>query len=236
MSERIEGLFLRSTKIKHNSIIVDILTANYGRCSFVFPLSNKKNTSFLFQPFHFIEFSSGFNNEKKLNRASSAEIVFPVINIISDIRKTGYAMLLTEIMNKIIHQQEKNLNLYLALKKMILYFENQSFNAVFGVFFIKELLSFFGIQPINNFNPNRLFFNIEDGKFSSLENENMTQQFPNEAFSSLLGTKIDEILTYKISTTNRRQIMDVLLKYMQYHGLINTEKINSIKVLQSLYD
>ena len=236
MSERIEGLFLRSTKIKNNSIIVDLLTANYGRSSFIFPLSNKKNIPFLFQPFHFIDFSSGFNIEKKLNRGSKAEMVFPVINILSDIRKTGYAMLLTEIMNKIIHQQEKNLPLYLALKKMILCFENQPFNAVFGIFFIKELLSFFGIQPLNNFDTNHLFFNLKEGKFSRLENENMASKFPNQSFSLLLGTEIDEVPTYKISTTNRRLIMDVLLKYMQYHGLINNEKINSINVLQSLYD
>ena len=49
MSQRIEGLFLRATKIKHNSIIVDLLTRQYGRSTFVFAISTKKNQSFLFQ-------------------------------------------------------------------------------------------------------------------------------------------------------------------------------------------
>ena len=67
MSQRIEGLFLRATKIKHNSIIVDLLTRQYGRSTFVFAISTKKNQAFLFQPFHFIEFSTVYNPEKKVN-------------------------------------------------------------------------------------------------------------------------------------------------------------------------
>ena len=68
MSQRIEGLFLRATKIKHNSIIVDLLTRQYGRSTFVFTISTKKNQAFLFQPFHFIEFSAAYNPEKKVNK------------------------------------------------------------------------------------------------------------------------------------------------------------------------
>ena len=49
MSKRIEGLFLKSTKIKHNSLIVDLLTNEYGRCSFIFHVSKKK----LFALFNF---------------------------------------------------------------------------------------------------------------------------------------------------------------------------------------
>ena len=67
MNKRIEGLFLKSTKIKQNSIIVDFITLNHGKASFVFKASKNKNISSLFQPFHFIDFSCKFNPDKKLN-------------------------------------------------------------------------------------------------------------------------------------------------------------------------
>ena len=51
MSQRIEGLFLRATKIKHNSIIVDLLTRQYGRSTFVFTISTKKIKHFYFNLF-----------------------------------------------------------------------------------------------------------------------------------------------------------------------------------------
>ena len=75
----------------------------------------------------------------------------PIISIISDIRKTGYALLLTEVLNKVIHKEDKNEKLFLELKKMIILFEHESFNSVFGIFLLKEILLHFGIQPINNY-------------------------------------------------------------------------------------
>lgn len=236
MSQRIEGLFLRATKIKHNSIIVDLLTRQYGRSTFVFAISTKKNQSFLFQPFHFIEFSTVYNPEKKVNRANNVEMKFPIIDILSDIRKTGYALLLTEILNKVFHTDENNEKLFVELEKMIISFEHRPFNAVFGLFFIKEILTHFGIQPLNNFGVQNPYFSLSDGKFTNNFDQNTEENFPHQLLNKLLGTNIDNIYLFKISTTNRRLIMDLFLKYMSYHEILNTEKLNSIKILQSLYD
>ena len=236
MSQRIEGLFLRATKIKHNSIIVDLLTRQYGRSTFVFAISTKKNQSFLFQPFHFIEFSTVYNPEKKVNRANNVEMKFPIIDILSDIRKTGYALLLTEILNKVFHTDENNEKLFVELEKMIISFEHRPFNAVFGLFFIKEILTHFGIQPLNNFGTQTPYFSLSDGKFTNNFDPNIDENFPHQLLNKLLGTNIDNIFLFKISTTNRRLIMDLFLKYMSYHEILNTDKLNSIKILQSLYD
>ena len=236
MSQRIEGLFLRATKIKHNSIIVDLLTRQYGRSTFVFAISTKKNQSFLFQPFHFIEFSTVYNPEKKVNRANNVELKFPIIDILSDIRKTGYALLLTEILNKVFHTDENNEKLFVELEKMIISFEHRPFNAVFGLFFIKEILTHFGIQPLNNFGVQNPYFSLSDGKFTNNFDQNTEENFPHQLLNKLLGTNIDNIFLFKISSTNRRLIMDLFLNYMSYHEILNTEKLNSIKILQSLYD
>ena len=236
MSQRIEGLFLRATKIKHNSIIVDLLTRQYGRSTFVFAISTKKNQSFLFQPFHFIEFSTVYNPEKKVNRANNVEMKFPIIDILSDIRKTGYALLLTEILNKVFHTDENNEKLFVELEKMIISFEHRPFNAVFGLFFIKEILTHFGIQPLNNYGVQNPYFSLSDGKFTNNFDQNTEENFPHQLLNKLLGTNIDNIYLFKISTTNRRLIMDLFLKYMSYHEILNTDKLNSIKILQSLYD
>lgn len=236
MSERIEGLFLRATKLNHNSLIVELFSRQYGRASFIFSRSSKKNTSFLFQPFHFIEFSSSYNKEKKLNKGANIEMSVPIINIISDIRKTGYALLLTELLNKVIHKEDKNEKLFLELKKMIILFEYKPFNSIFGIFFIKEILLHFGIQPINNFNNQNSYFNLSEGKFSPVKDSSLNENFPYKLFHKLLGTNIDNVFSFKINATNRRLIMEMLLRYMLYHDVISSDKLNSIKILQSLYD
>ena len=236
MTQRIEGLFLKSTNLNHSSFIIDLFTKQYGRASFIFSRGSKKNKPFLFQPFHFIEFSSSYNSEKKLNRATNIEMSVPIISIISDIRKTGYALLLTEILNKVIHKEDKNEKLFLELKKMIIVFEHESFNSVFGIFFLKEILLHFGIQPINNYSDQNSYFNLSDGKFSTFQDNSFPENFPYKLLHKLLGTNIDNVFSFKINTTNRRLIMEILLRYMLYHDVINTDKLNSIKILQSLYD
>ena len=161
---------------------------------------------------------------------------FPIIDILSDIRKTGYALLLTEILNKVFHTDENNEKLFVELEKMIISFEHRPFNAVFGLFFIKEILTHFGIQPLNNFGTQTPYFSLSDGKFTNNFDPNIDENFPHQLLNKLLGTNIDNIFLFKISTTNRRLIMDLFLKYMSYHEILNTDKLNSIKILQSLYD
>ena len=144
--------------------------------------------------------------------------------------------LITEILNKIIHKEDKNEYLFSALKTMILSFENKKFNPVFGVFFIKQLLYHFGVQPINNYSSTTPFFIVSDGRFAATIDNSLDEKFPYEIFHQLLGMKIDNVFSFEISTLNRRLIMETLLRYMNYHDLINTDKLNSIKILQSLYD
>jgi hypothetical protein len=119
---------------------------------------------------------------------------------------------------------------------MIISFEHQPFNPVFGIFFIKEILIHFGIQPLNNYNTESPYFSLSDGKFTKVYDDNIEENFPYEILNKLLGMKIDDIFAFKISSTNRRSIMSLLLSYMSYHELVNVDKLNSIKVLQSLYD
>ena len=42
MSQRIEGIFLKSTNLNHSSLIIDLFTKQYGRASFIFSRGSKK--------------------------------------------------------------------------------------------------------------------------------------------------------------------------------------------------
>ncbi len=236
MSNRIEALFLKSTKYAENSLIVDLLTAVHGKRSFLFKgIKNKKNP-FVFQPFHVIEFGCKFNPQKNINLGFSPELSFPVYDIISDIRKTGNALFLTELLYKVILKNEPSEELFYNMKKIILYFENQDFNASFSLFFMKEILPYIGIQPINNYSTINNYFNIENGHFNSKINSHYEPAFPNQLFSKLLGMKIDSYVTMKIKLQDRKLIMSLLLDYFSYHARVDKSAIKSLKVLYSLYD
>ena len=96
-----------------------------------------------------------------------------------------------------------------------------------GFFFLKELLIHFGIQPINNYSSESPFFLVSEGRFSRESDPSLVDNFPYNSFHQLLGTNIDNIFSFKINTVNRRLIMELLLRYMFYYDLINTDKLNS---------
>ena len=236
MSNRIEALFLKSTKYAENSLIVDLLTDFHGKKSFLFKGFKNKKNAFVFQPFHVIEFSCKFNPQKNINLGYTPELSFPVYDIISDIRKTGNALFLTELLYKLIIKNEPSENLLFHLKKTILYFEHNRFSASFCLFFMKEVLPYIGIQPLNNFSKLNAYFDIQNGRFSP-QNPPRTQNiFPNQLFSELLGMNIDSYETMKINTHDRKLIMSLLLDYMSYHAHVDKSDIKSLKIIYSLYD
>jgi len=236
MSSRIEGLFLRSTKYAENSLIVDLLTDFHGKRTFSFKGFKNKKNPFVFQPFHIIEFNCKFNPQKNINIGYSPELSFPVFDIISDIRKTGNALFLTELLYRVVLKNEPSQKLLFHLKKIILLFENQAFNSSFSLFFMKEVLTQIGIQPINNYSPINNCFNIENGQF--LPNTVYTNKniFPNELFSKLLGMNFDAYETIKIKKQERTLLMSLMLDYFNYHAHIDKSEIKSLKVIYSLYE
>ena len=69
------------------------------------------------------------------------------------------------------------------------------------------------------------YFNLSDGKFTKLHDDNIEENFPYELLNKLLGMKIDNIFVFKISSTNRRSIMSLLLSYMSYHEWYSIKKL-----------
>ncbi len=234
MSQKIEGFFLKSTKLNQNVLLVDLFTLQYGRSAFIF--AHQKKAPFIFQPFHFFTFQSNYNPEKKLNKAKNQELIFPIIDIVSDVRKTGLAILLTEILNKCINNFEVSPSLYVQIKKMVISFEHQDFNPLFGVFFVKEILHYFGINPQNNYGKINPYFSISNGRFQAERDELTIPNFPHEDFHQLLGMNIDSVFSRKVSVKKRREILNLLLEYLSYHEILNQKQIQSVQVLQSIYD
>ena len=99
---------------------------------------------------------------------------------------------------------------------MIVSFEHHSFNPIFGVFFIKELMNFFGIKPLDNYSKVNKHFNVANGRFQINEDDLITSNFPNKSFNQLLGMKIDSIFSMKLPVEKRRSILNVLLQYLSF--------------------
>ena len=235
MKEQLEGLFLSAHSYTDSAVIVQLFTNKYGRKSFIFRGAKKKNSPYLFQPLHFIEFNSSFKYEKSINNASNQQLSFPCHQITSDIRKTSIAFFLTEILNAILKEGDNSKELYHFIKNSFLLFEIQPFNPDFHLVFLTQLLSFLGIEPENNFSEKHTYFNIKLAKFVGLKENYTLNKSISCDFSMLLGTTIDKYSTIKLDKEKRNVLIEVLFEYFEYHFQFKSKQISSHKIFKTIF-
>ena len=219
MKEQLEGLFLSAHSYTDTAVIVQLFTDKYGRRSFIFKGAKKKNSPYLFQPLHFIEFSSSFKHEKSINNASNQQLSFPCHQITSDIRKTSIAFFLTEILNALLKEGDYSKELYHFIKNSFLLFEIHPFNPDFHLVFLIQLLSFLGVEPENNFSEKNIYFNIKLAKFVGLKENYTIDQSVSFDFSILLGTTIDKYETLRLNKEKRNVRQNKGFKLYIFPGL-----------------
>jgi DNA repair protein RecO (recombination protein O) len=235
MREQLEGLFLSAHSFTDNSVIVQLFTNHYGRRSFIFKGARKKNSPYIFQPLHFIEFNSSFKNEKSINLASNQHLSFPCHQITSDIRKISVAFFLTEILNTLLKEGDYSKELYHYIKNSFLLFELHPFSPEFHLVFLAQLLSFLGVEPKNNFSKENLYFNIKKGHFIAIE-ENYTLNKPASChFSKLLGTTIDKHSSITFDKITRNNMLEILFEYYEFHFHFKAKQISSHKIFKTIF-
>jgi DNA repair protein RecO (recombination protein O) len=235
MREQLEGLFLSAHPYTDSSVIVQLFTNNYGRRSFIFKGARKKNSPYIFQPLHFIEFNSSFKNEKSINTASNQQLAFPCHQITSDIRKTSIAFFLTEILNSLLKEGDDSKELYHYIKNSFLLFEIHPFSPEFHLVFLTQILSFLGVEPKNNLSVDNPYFNIKLAQFVSSKENYTLNKTDSYLFSKLLGTTIDKYTSITFNKETRNNMLEILFEYFEYHFHFKAKQISSHKIFKTIF-
>lgn len=235
MRVQLEGLFLSAHPYTDSSVIVQLFTNHYGRRSFIFKGARKKNSPYIFQPLHFIEFNSSFKNEKSINVASNQQLSFPCHQITSDIRKTSIAFFLTEMLNSLLKEGDYSKELYHYIKNSFLLFEIHPYSPEFHLVFLAQLLSFLGIEPKNNLSEKNYYFNIELSEFISLKENYTINKADSYLFSKLLGTTIDDYTSITFNKETRSNMLEILFEYLEFHFQFKAKQISSHKIFKTIF-
>ena len=117
----------------------------------------------------------------------------------------------------IIRHEESDSKIFNFIKESLIWFENSEKFSNFHILFLIYLTNFLGILPEKNTN-NYPFFDIENGNFTSTSNSsNCIDGKVIEDFSLILGTKFDYLNEVLTNVNQRRNMIDLILKYYQIH-------------------
>lgn len=236
-----KGIVLNRVQYGETSLIVNVYTEKFGRQAYIVKGGRSKKSvskSNLFRPFFLLEMEVYHREGKNIQSLKEVRITEALNNLIFDVRKSSIALFLTEVVSKVLREEEANPDLFLFLYNSIRYLdlcEDSVQN--FHLYFLTKLTRFLGFYPQMNWSPEQAFFDMDNGRFVSAANfhAHCLNKAESRMLISLFNTSIDEINNLIMNAKNRDDILRAILNFyaLQSQGFTS---LKSLAVIRELFD
>ncbi|MCX2744533.1 recombination protein O N-terminal domain-containing protein [Mangrovivirga sp. M17] len=221
-----QGIVFNYIKYGESSIICRIFTREKGLKSFIINsarTSKGKGKIALYQPLNLLEMVIYDRNDDKITRINEARIDFHYKTIPFDPVKRGIGLFLSEILFKIVKQDEDPQPIHDFIRESICTFDQIDHDINnFHLKFLIKLSPYLGL-------------NMESGHVLADEMESFYNLKINqpilEGFEKLSSSDYGE--KSEISNTVRRELLHVLIDFYRYH--LDIGELKSLPVLIELY-
>ena len=197
-----EGIVINYIKYKESSIIIKILTEDYGFQSFLLngvrSVRSKKSIGF-FQSLNILELVAYKSPKADIYRLNEFKILHPTPSFQLNLKKSAMVMFCTELLSKtLFHERSENRDLYQFLKSEIIFFDQlkeefESFHVFFSIKYARYL-GFF-IQSVERLLPFKE--NLSSPLYIYLNNIIRSERYTNESTTGTLrSTALKHIINY----------------------------------------
>ncbi len=239
MIQNTKGIVLNHIKYKESSIIVNIYTQLFGRQSYVVNRvrsSKNKGNSVLLQPLTLLDLQVYHRPKAELHRIKDFKLLHPLTSIPFEQNKRAVAFFLTEIMSKVLREEEKNTDLFDFIYHSIEVFDaGVEGDHNFHLFFLFQLSRFLGFGPETGVE-DKGYFDLLNGRYSTFEPSHgyFIRGEVMAKWQQLAHLDIEGLNQLQLSTTTRSDLLQALIRYYELH-LDGLGQIKSLEVLQMLY-
>jgi DNA repair protein RecO (recombination protein O) len=219
MLHKTRGVVFRFTKYGESSIIVNIFTDVFGLQSYIVNgvrSRSSKNRIALYQPMTLLDLVVYHRENANINRIKEVKCLYPYQSIHLDIKKSGVALFVNEIINKTIREESHAEELCDFMIKSFVtldQLENQIEN--FHLRFLLKLSRHLGFGAYNT-------------------NEILGARVVDVSTEQLLANLIESDYPDALTITNpqRRELLDALLRFYGDH--VSLGEIRSVQVLRDV--
>jgi len=234
------AVVLHQVKYSETSVIVTLYTEAFGRQSYIIngirnPKSKQKTG--ILQPLFLLEIEAYNKSGREVQRLKEFIPGYIYQSIPFDMVKRSVALFLSEILFKILRNEEPDSELFQFVYDSLCYYdEMKQGTANFHLWFIANLLGFLGLQPQNNYNDTYRWFDMKNGKF--LVTRPLHPETPDPEYSRLLSQLFSirpEMLNQiELNGSQRTHLVEYLIEYYTIH-FERIGKINSLSILSELF-
>lgn len=234
-----KAIVLSKLKFKDHDLIVKCYTASYGVMSFLvkgaFSSKKGKFKPAYFQPLSMLQIEVDYKSNKDLHYFKTIRILHSYKSLHTQILKSTVVIFLAEILNTILKEEEPNPNLFAYIETTLLWFDTVEKSSMFHYKFLMGLTKYIGFSPEVT-DTNMPYFNLEEGKYQNKATGKhciFGEQLI--LFNSILGTKFDIDNEKLISSTEKQELLNMILLYFKLH-LQNFKSPKSLAVLNQVFN
>ena len=241
MIEKFDGIVLRTLKYSDNLMIADMYTREYGRLSFLVPVSRSKRSrvrTVLFQPLSMLSFTANFKKEKTLSRINDVQPYTMYSTIPFDAVKSSISLYLSELLTYALKEEGKDEALFNFLDRSFVFFDSLEHGyADFHLVFMVQLLRYLGIYPNLESATPHSYFDLVHG--CTVREHPLHADFlmpaDTQPFIALLQTGYESMHLLSYNRKLRGEYLAILCKYYSIH-IPDFPTLKSVEVLRELFD
>ena len=241
MWHKTRGIVLHSIPYNEKYAIIYMYTEAFGRASYLVSRMRGKRgglSKALFAPLTVWELEVDHRPKRDLHRIKEAHVCFPLTAVAGDPVKSMVALFLSEVLFRVVREQEPDLRLFQYLYESIHLLEYADKGiANFHLVFLLGLLQPLGIFPsVESYHPGD-YFDMLNGLFTDALplHSHFLNETDSAAFVRLLRIGFENMALFGFSRQDRHAIIQHILTYYRLH-LPDFHEIISLSILQSLFD
>lgn len=171
----------------------------------------------LFQPLSQLEIVAKHRGKGTMEYLQDARMAHHYQSLHTDMVKSAVIMFLSEVLRNSIQEEETNQELFNFLEESFINLDQATQVANFHLLFLLKLSRFLGFFPDAS-QKDLPYFNLLEGNFQQINTNEYCIEGENvEVLKGLLGMHFDELSRIKLSQSNRKNFLNMLLLYYELH-------------------
>ncbi len=240
MEIKTEAIVLRSIKYGEQSLIIDMLTQEQGRVSFIVRIPKTRKGRLkkqLFQPLTLLSIVFDCRQQQSLQHIRDINLSEPYVSLTAEPAKVTVAMFLAEFLTYATRDTQKDIPLFGYIKTSLQWLDSATKDfSNFHIVFMLRLSSFIGFRPnLESYTDNSMF-DLREGRFTTLTPLHNDYLKPAEARIMLQLFRMDyaNMRFFRMSRLQRNRLTDIILHYYRLH-IPAMPELHCIGILHSIF-
>ncbi|WP_308529133.1 DNA repair protein RecO [uncultured Prevotella sp.] len=241
MLQKTKAIVLHSLKYGDSSLIIDLLTEEEGRLTFIVRLPKTpkgKIKKQYFQPMTLLDIAFDFRPHASMQRIKDIRIDIPFTTIPFDPIKSSILLFISEFLLYITRSEQYNKALYQFVAKSVEWLDTATDHfANFHLTFMLHLSKFIGFHPNLSEATPYAFFDLRNAEFCHQIPLHTDYLKPNEAniVLKLFRMNYESMHLFRFSREERNYITEIILRYYTLH-IPSMPTLNSFAILKEIFE